>query len=98
MIPIEITFRLPDGKVLVLHQEAGNSWTQRDPEDPYGSLIFWWTDGNAGCDCNRAIWLNHEYNLDLPEECGETITLLKLVIDGKDMGISEDGDKNDKNV
>jgi hypothetical protein len=35
-------------------------------EPPYpGWQLFWWTEGNAGCDCNRAIFFRH---LDSP--CG----------------------------
>jgi hypothetical protein len=27
----------------------------RDQDDPSGWNLFWWQEGNASCDCNRAI-------------------------------------------
>lgn len=52
----------------------------------------WWTDGNGGCDCNRSLYLNREYGLNLGEKddwddvpclpCGDTIRLLSVTVGG----------------
>lgn len=31
---------------------------------------WWWEEGNAGCDCNRAMFSNNNYYGDYP--CGDT--------------------------
>lgn len=43
-----------------------------DMEFPWeeGSM-YWWTDGNFGCDCNRQIQFEHAKGKEYPEiECG----------------------------
>lgn len=52
------------------------------PGLPYSDGIdgYWWTDGNAGCDCNRSHWINEEYGDEFPDsdDCGQTIKLVSL--------------------
>lgn len=34
---------------------------------------FWWTEGNASCDCNRGDWFNRNSGVDDSDcECGHT--------------------------
>lgn len=62
---------LRDGDTLRDHVPEGDG-------DDDGAL-FYWTEGNNSCDCNRAMLLNHQHGLNLPAEtCGETITLTQL--------------------
>lgn len=51
-----------------------------DEDALFGSMIYQYTDGNYGCDCNRLLFLARAYQQDeLDEyECGETIPLLRL--------------------
>jgi hypothetical protein len=47
------------------------------PPDETGSgSIWWWTEGNGGCDCNRALFFARAGSEPEPEDdppCGETI-------------------------
>ena len=43
-------------------------------EDAMTGLLFWYEEGNGGCDCNRARIIGLGY--DLP--CGETIEFLEI--------------------
>ena len=50
----------------------------------HDSSLFWWTDGNAGCDCNRSDFFG-----DRNDSCGHTrYTILKAVMaDGSEIQI-----------
>ena len=79
-IPVEVDLQLPDGRIFTLHRETESRYMDSEP--------FWWLEGNASCDCNRAIFLNYEYNLDLDEDsCGHSIILLSLKISGNEITI-----------
>lgn len=57
-------------------------------EDQYlDGQQFWWTDGNASCDCNRSMFFAEVGGEKDPEaECGnERIELKALRINGVDM-------------
>ena len=42
--------------------------------------LFWWTEGNMGCDCNRAIFCGEDDDTDELLPCGETgYSLLAIV-------------------
>lgn len=58
------------------------------PNDyPRHSIIYHWTEGNYGCDCNRSLFLfNLEYDDAWP--CGETIVLDSLTVNGDPLDIS----------
>ena len=71
------THQLPDGRVFVTEHLSLSG--------DHDGQLDWWTEGNAGCDCNKSIWLNEQHDLDLPEECGVKIKLLSLVVDGKEL-------------
>ena len=68
--------------------ETGTEATRetRYPETHEDSTILWhWTEGNYGCDCNRSLFL---YDLPLHEgwECnswGNCIELVRLEVDGE---------------
>jgi hypothetical protein len=71
--------------VLLLETSSGflNLHTY-DVEDKYAvGQEFWWTDGNAGCDCNRTLALFDFTEQDLIAECGYSrIQLLSIQIEG----------------
>lgn len=53
---------------------------------------FWWTEGNGGCDCNRALFFKAaggEDNEDDDTPCGETLyTVTKAILpDGREIRI-----------
>lgn len=85
--PVIARLRLPDGREFDYHSECEEQYLD--------SQEFWWTEGNAGCDCNRSLFLNKEYQLGLganndPESestdclpCGDTIQLVSLTINNK---------------
>ena len=82
MLPVVATLRLPDGRVFNVHAECDGVEGER----------YYWTDGNNACDCNRTLYLNREYGLGLVGEpdvdcwpCGNTIELVALTVDGKDV-------------
>lgn len=64
----KLTFKLPDGREYTLEVKLDdNKW--------------WWTEGNSGCDCNRADYIMHVYpDVGLEEDtpCGDTIKLIKV--------------------
>mgnify|MGYP001592538114 CR=1 FL=1 len=64
-----LTFKLPNGTTYTLRVEL-------DDDE------FWWTEGNAGCDCNRWLMLGREYpELEVEDDavqCGDTIELIKV--------------------
>lgn len=69
------TFKYKD-KEYVLHYDFGYEY----PED---SAIFYFTDGNFGCDCNRSLAIRWEYGEDaIPElNCGDEIKMLNYHVE-----------------
>ena len=81
---------MPDVRILLRDIETGDeAWhiytieSERasDPDDPEG---FWWTDGNAACDCERmrclALALNRERK-EIP--CGsQRVVIVQATVDG----------------
>ena len=63
-------------KEFVLHYDLGYEY----PED---SAIFYFTEGNFGCDCNRSLAIRWEYGEDaIPElECGDEIEMLSYHVE-----------------
>ncbi len=53
------------------------------PSDEQGSgSIWWWTEGNGGCDCNRALFFKTagaEDNEDDDTPCGESLYRIKFI-------------------
>jgi hypothetical protein len=45
--------RNSDGEVRRCEQKT--SWIPKGPEDISAPSLYWWTDGNMGCDCNRHL-------------------------------------------
>lgn len=80
-----------DGKQYTITQD----WPLYDGDDENDQrrhAYYMWVDGNYGCDCNRKLFINREYDdvlqpaddwEDYP--CGETIKLVSLTLDGKDL-------------
>lgn len=69
--------RKSDGKVV----EYRDEWTL----DNLDGVVYQWTDGNYGCDCNRTLFFARASGEDEPDmdslECGddERFELLKIV-------------------
>ena len=63
------TFKYED-KEFVLHYDLGYEYEEE-------SAIFYFTEGNFSCDCNRSLAIRWEYGDDaIPElRCGEDIEL-----------------------
>ena len=52
--------------------------------DPGVPNVFWWEEGNAKCDCNRALFfarVNGEEEPDVP--CGDELYSVRIYMDGK---------------
>ena len=64
--------RVSDGLV------ASEVWP--DWADWTDGSIFWWTDGNAGCSCNRRVWFADAMGLpdDVEPKCGHGDFLVRL--------------------
>jgi len=48
--------------------------------------IFWWVDGNAGCDCNRSLFFARAAGEDDPDDCpcgDERFRIRIRTLDGK---------------
>ncbi len=67
---VAVIRRNSDGLVRECPQTT--DWHDADA-DGAGSDLFWWTDGNGGCDCNRANFFARAGGEPDPDEvCGET--------------------------
>lgn len=54
--------------------------------------LFWWTEGNAGCDCNRSLWWYRQMGLEEPSldaECGADKFSVEIVGDNGEVLYSE---------
>jgi len=48
---------------------------------------FWWTEGNMGCDCNRALcWTRAHGEPDADDECGHSRFHVILSAPARDQG------------
>jgi hypothetical protein len=81
-VPVKARVRLPDGREFTLLSETEADTDPYPGDAPYSGTQFYWTEGNQSCDCNRALDINRQHGLSLPVECGDTMTLLSLEIDG----------------
>lgn len=61
------------GEVRVRQEE----WTHEGWDGPASGVHFFWTDGNFGCDCNRAIWWHDDGNID--RTCGSGKFSVRLI-------------------
>jgi hypothetical protein len=60
--------------------------TYDDDLDWHDSSMFWWTEGNAGCDCNRALFFARAVDEDEPDwdniPCGDKLyTVLDITLE-----------------
>lgn len=68
---IAVIQRLSDGEIRRCPQTM--DWDDGDDQG-LGSDLFWWTEGNLGCDCNRGNFFARaagEPDPDVP--CGESL-------------------------
>lgn len=71
----------------IIHNATGEVRTETRPEVWGDGSYYWWTEGNASCDCNRTlIWerLGHEEDTDYDDlRCGDgTFTIRVVLPDG----------------
>ena len=66
--------------------ETAVLWSADGYEDD-GHAIYHWTEGNYGCDCNKAIFLGLER--DVP--CGEDLLLVMLYDEDGRVLVSQQG-------
>ena len=88
-VPVVARIRVKDGRCFDLH----SNWTaSRDGIAPgfdvfgnpeHDSCLFYWTEGNQCCDCNRHEQINALYGEALDTTCGDHSTLVFLMYDGK---------------
>lgn len=88
-------------QVLLRHNPTGNSvlcdvkwdWERPSTYSPYKMIndLWWWTEGNFGCDCNRfaeylRAWGVPEEGIPDEWECGDSeYTALKAILpDGRE--------------
>lgn len=87
MVTAVALLRVPDGREFEYRSQVEAQYADNQE--------FWWTDGNASCDCNRSLFIGQDFGVWLgtePQEydgegecslpCGDTITLLRLTVDG----------------
>ncbi len=82
-VPLVAGIRTHDGRLFVLHDEVEQQpdWDQHG-EPGYSADVYYWTEGNNSCDCNRALLIYRQYGEELPDDCGDTMTLTSLMING----------------
>lgn len=54
-----------------------------------GSTEFWWTEGNAACDCNRRIWFEGEEEAERIQRARQSEAEAKGLDHWKDCGDDE---------
>jgi hypothetical protein len=67
-----LILRVEDGLERVYHDTL--EW--EGPSDHSSGTIYWWTDGNNGCDCNRALYFKRAAGEDTADDetpCGEKL-------------------------
>ncbi len=54
----------------------------RDEIDLISNIIYYYTEGNASCDCNKRLAICRAYNEEEPKDnvCGYTILLKRLTL------------------
>jgi hypothetical protein len=62
--------------------------TEHDDIDPRYGTVFWWTEGNFGCDCNRHLAFEYAFGNEIEDDeefqCGhEKYTLVELWLYGE---------------
>ena len=69
-----------------------DDWTDRPGEDVVernGDMLYQWTEGNYGCDCNRALFFARAAGEEEEEEnppCGHTLFLVpRLLLPGDEI-------------
>lgn len=78
-----IIARIRDNKTGEI-REHSDGLTGRDCEDGRFNE-WWWSDGNASCDCNRGLFFNDE-----DHECGDTAYSVEILkADTKEVLYSE---------
>ena len=77
LMQVIVRLRILDGREFDVHTEVDAKYAD--------SQEFYWTEGNAACDCNRSLYLNREHGLNLVDDgedgclsCGDTIELLSI--------------------
>jgi len=70
--------RVADGLTRTYEDNIGFTGDTRNEAREYAN--YWWTDGNGGCDCNRAMVFNRA--ADEPEDdipCSDNLFRVKVV-------------------
>lgn len=70
--------RVADGVVSTVVRPDWDWYDGVENPDP---LPYWWTDGNAACDCNRHGWFQEGFGLPEDEEhpCGDAEYEVQLI-------------------
>jgi hypothetical protein len=71
---------------ITLRNPAGDTRIVEMQHDDPDLLVWWWTDGNGACDCNRAIYMARvddpkaysEANNFFDVPCGHTYSLERI--------------------
>lgn len=81
MAHLSVVIRRVSDKVEVTHEY--------DVEEKYGAnQEFWWAEGNAACDCNRAMFFDRERGEEKEDldgtdyPCGDGAYLVKVTLEG----------------
>jgi hypothetical protein len=89
-----------EGKQYVIERD----WDESGGTHEDDGIYYQWTDGNYGCDCNRALFIEREYG-ESPIEgqedfpwfpCGDRITLVSLTIDDQTWDMEEERKKDEE--
>lgn len=91
MVPLVARLQLHDGREFDVHDFTAPDVNPEPGESLYAGTLYYWTEGNNGCDCNRLLYIEREHNLDLLPEgvddyrCGDTVRLLSLHVAGAEL-------------
>lgn len=81
-IPVVVTIRRGSDGVARVSDE---NWTlQENIDEPGAPLLFWWTEGNGGCDCNRRLFFARAAGEPDPEDYDCTDGEYRITITGRD--------------
>ncbi len=87
-------------KVLIRNNATGEVVESTQPYEWDDGNLFWWSEGNFSCDCNRELQFCRAKDIDEPDRdanrCGEErFTVIKAILpDGTEVEI--DGEELEK--
>ena len=82
-----IIARIRDNQTQEIREYSDNLTGDNDEDGNF--FEFWWSEGNASCDCNRGLFFGYAIGLeydDIPHECGD-IRYSVEILDAKNRNV-----------